>query len=171
MGTQAWNERHDSSDRDPAMYMFRSLFVLVPLWYAFYYTFAAVLTAAYDVHFNGLEPFEHVQFSPAPAAGDDRALVAWLSMVLTATLPGPLLIYFVAQDHHRAVDCTTALYMLQLFATVAATQLLPRNWIWWCTVMPCMVFQGRVAEFCLWRFGYVLAPGGRRVTATTEDEV
>lgn len=136
----------------------RSLAVILPLFYAAYYAFAGVCAAALSTPFNGLEPFDHVEFSPAVAGGAAgwRSLVTWLSMVLTFTIAGPWLVYFGARDSARAVDCATGVAMVHFFVTLCATQRLPENWAWWATIMPCWLWMGRASEAVLAHFGFRL---------------
>lgn len=146
---------YDSYD-DRATY--RSLAFVLPGFYAAYYAFAAVCSAALGTAFNGMEPFDHVEFSPAVQGGAAgwRSLATWLSMVLTFTLAGPWLVYFGTRDSARAANCATAVTMLHFFITVAATQRLPENWVWWATLMPCWQWMARSSEAVLAHFGFRL---------------
>ena len=135
-------------------FLIRALLIVVPLTYAAWYGAAAVLSIAFGI--NGgqflltfLEPFDHIQFTPAATADDWRPLVHWLAMVLTLTMACPWLIYFACRPHKRATECSTAFNALHFFLCTTLTQETPENWIWWATVMPCGVFMGRMAEFMI----------------------
>ena len=68
----------------------RPLLLAVPALYTAFYAVSATLSGAFGTAFNGVEPFDHVLFSPAVQGHDDwRPLVDWLSTVLTLTLVGP----------------------------------------------------------------------------------
>ena len=49
-----------------------------------------------------------------------------------------------------------------------ATQKFPQNWIWWATLMPCMVWHGRMAQWMLMKFGFRLGLF-RRVSTAVAD--
>lgn len=136
----------------------RVLAKVLPGFYAAYYGLAAVCSAALGTPFNGLEPFDHVEFSPAVEGGANgwRSLATWLAMVLTFTVAGPWLVYFGTRDSARANNCATAVATLHFFLTTVATQRLPENWVWWATIMPCWLFMGRAAEFVLAHYGFRL---------------
>ena len=141
-------------------FVFRALLWIVPCLYILWYAVAAILMLGFGSwgSFSGIEPFDHVAFSPVATANDWRPLVNWLSMTLTLTLAGPWLIYFFTRAPSRATDCSTAVASIHFFLCTTVTQETPENWIWWATTMPSTVFMGRMAEFMLTRF----ARKGRR---------
>lgn len=147
---------HDQDvDVAHALWMQRVLMKAVPSFYLCYYIITGFLSIIFQTRFYGNEPFEHEEFTPDVSSESNtlRSLVTWLSMILTFTLAGPWIVYFTVQDWHRAVDCATAIQMIHLFATVAVTQALPQNWVWWVTAMPSFLFQGRAAQWLLLTFG------------------
>ena len=141
-------------------FVFRALLWIIPSLYIIWYAVAIILMLVFGSwgSISGIEPFDHVSFSPVATANDWRPLVHWLSMTLTLTLAGPWLIYFFVRAPSRATDCSTAVSSLHFFLCTTVTQETPENWIWWATMMPCTVFMGRMAEFMLTRF----AKGRRR---------
>ena len=136
--------------------MLKSVGIVLPMFYATYYAVAAVLSGALGTPFTGLEPFEHEEFTPAVKNDNLRPLVVWLSMVLTFCFFGPWIVYFAVPDSSKSVDVATTVQGMHVFATTTATQLFPENWIWWATLMPCMFFQGRLAQFMRMKFGFRL---------------
>lgn len=127
--------------------VFRALLCVIPAVYAAFYVVAAILSASFGTRFDGVEPFDHISFSPATESADRRPLVDWLTTVVTLTTIGPWLIYFGLGDAHRATDCGQAVLSIHFFLTTTVTQRTPDNWVWWSTVMPCGIFMGRMAEF------------------------
>eukprot|EP00320_Phaeocystis_rex_P014839 CAMPEP_0119069468 /NCGR_PEP_ID=MMETSP1178-20130426/19581_1 /TAXON_ID=33656 /ORGANISM="unid sp, Strain CCMP2000" /LENGTH=180 /DNA_ID=CAMNT_0007051235 /DNA_START=30 /DNA_END=572 /DNA_ORIENTATION=- len=129
--------------------------VALAAFYATYYVVAAALSAALGTRFTGIEPFEHEAFTPAAGGGELRPLTVWLAMVLTFALFGPWVVYsahqafFSARDADAAVDVATVLQGVHVFATATLTQVFPVNWVWWATLLTCMLAQSQGSRFLL----------------------
>ena len=143
------------------MNLFNSCGIALTMFYATYYTVAAILSAALGTPFTGLEPFEHEAFTPAADSDDMRPLAVWLAMVLSFSFFGPWIIYFSVSNSEAAIAVATVLQGLHMFATTILTQAFPENWVWWATVMPCFFVQGRLAQFMLMQFGLGLCSRSR----------
>ena len=143
------------------MNLFKSCGIALPMFYATYYTVAAILSAALGTPFTGLEPFEHEAFTPAADSDDMRPLAVWLAMVLSFSFFGPWIIYFSVSNSEAAIAVATVLQGLHMFATTILTQAFPENWVWWATAMPCFFVQGRLAQFMLMQFGLGLCSRSR----------
>ena len=133
----------------PSTYFMRRLCLLVPVVYAAYYAAAAVMIALSKVQMDGREPFEHVAFSPEFGG---RPLATWLSMVFIYTLVGPIILYFGMHDISRPIDYATLLTLIHLILTVATTQSMPQNWVWWVTLGGCWLVLGQVTSLLLTRW-------------------
>ena len=86
-------------------------------FYLIYYIIAAVLAGALGTKFDGLEPFDHEEFTPAVESDDLRPLVNWLSMVLTFGLFGPWITYFSVREADLAVDNASVVQGLHVMVT------------------------------------------------------
>lgn len=142
---------------DSDSFMFRALAIIVPLQYFSWYVAVVAFSVAFGETFSmnpramltGIEPFDHINFSPLVTPGDWKPLINWLSEVVTLTVVTPWLVYFVCRPAKRATDCGTAMQALHFFAATTITQQTPENWVWWATTMPCFVFMGRVTELMI----------------------
>ena len=150
---------------DESLWMLKTLGFAVPVFYGVYYAIAAVLSAAFGAAFDGTEPFDSADFTPVVVDGHYRSLATWLAMVLTFTAVGPWLIYFTLRDSRRAVDAATCIHVLHLGLVTAVTQTFPENWVWWATILPCMLFMGRMAQFLLISVGFAVDPHRQRLPA------
>ena len=139
------------------MFIVKAMVGLLPSTYLVWYGVVFALTAAFGLgggnfFIQGLEPFDHVVFSPLVDGSDWRPLVHWLSMVLTMAFACPLMIYSWCRkvpDSTKATECSTAINAIHFFLCTTVTQQTPENWIWWATFMPCGLFMGKMAQFMM----------------------
>ena len=148
--------------------MLKTLGFAVPVFYGVYYAIAAVLSAAFGAAFDGTEPFDSADFTPVVVDGHYRSRATGRARPCLA--PGafwrrPWLIYFTLRDSRRAVDAATCIHVLHLGLVTAVTQTFPENWVWWATILPCMLFMGRMAQFLLISVGFAVDPHRQRLPA------